>query len=76
MSGVACVEVNSKTHLPGSTKDIINNLVPDMPQTGGIGVILLVIGVFCLAFYGLFTFIVVRKYHTQNNIKKKENQNG
>ena len=76
MSGVACVEVNSKTHLPGSTKDIINNLVPDMPQTGGIGVVLLVIGVFCLAFYGLFTFIVVRKYHTQNNIKKKENQNG
>lgn len=76
MSGVACVEVNSKTHLPGSTKDIINNLVPNMPQTGGIGVVLLVIGVFCLAFYGLFTFIVVRKYHTQNNIKKKENQNG
>ena len=72
MSGVACVEVNSKTHLPGNTKDIVNNLVPTMPQTGGFGTVLLIIGGCCLVFYGLFFFVIVRRYCYYNKQMEKE----
>ena len=71
MSGVACVEVNSKTHLPGNTKDIVNNLVTTMPQTGGFGTVLLIIGGCCLVFYGLFFFVIVRRYCYYNKQMKK-----
>ena len=72
MSGVACVEVNSKTHLPGNTKDIVNNLVPTMPQTGGVGTVLLIMGGCCLVFYGLFFFVIIKRYRYSNKQMKKE----
>lgn len=71
MSGVARVEVNSKSHLPGSNKDIVNNLVPTMPQTGGVGTVLLIIGGCCLVFYGLFFLFIIQKYRSSKNTNKK-----
>lgn len=76
MSGVARVEVNSKSHLPGSNKDIVNNLVPTMPQTGGVGTVLLIIGGCCLVFYGLFFLFIIQKYRSSKKQTKKENENG
>ena len=61
MSGVAKVTINSKSHIPGNTKDIINYLVPEQPKTGGIltvGFIAMMVGAFAM---GAGLFIVIRR---------------
>lgn len=61
MSGVAKVTVNSKSHIPGNTEDIINNLIPEYPKTGGIvtaGFIAVMLGAFAM---GAGVFFVIRK---------------
>ena len=75
MSGVARVEVNSQSHLPGSTKDIVNNLIPTIPQTGGLGVVLIVIGSCCLVIYALFFLFIIRKYQSSKKQMNKEHEN-
>ena len=75
MSGVARVEVNSQSHLPGNTKDIVNNLIPTIPQTGGLGVVLIVIGSCCLVIYALFFLFIIRKYQSsKKQMKEHENE--
>lgn len=75
MSGVARVEVNSRSHLPGSTKDIVNNLIPTIPQTGGLGVVLIIIGCCCLVVYALFFLFIIRKYQSSKKQMNKEHEN-
>ena len=75
MSCVARVEVNSQSHLPGNTKDIVNNLIPTIPQTGGLGVVLIVIGCCCLVVYALFFLFIIRKYQSSKKQMKKEHEN-
>lgn len=61
MSGVAKVTINSKSHIPGNTKNIINYLVPEQPKTGGIltvGFIAMMVGAFAM---GAGLFIVIRR---------------
>ena len=92
MSGVARVEVNSQSHLPGNTKDIVNevnsrsylpgntkdivnSLIPTIPQTGGVGVVLIVIGCCCLVIYALFFLFIIRKYQSsKKQMKEHENE--
>ncbi|MBQ2281132.1 MAG: hypothetical protein II246_08115, partial [Ruminococcus sp.] len=69
------VEVNSRSHLPGNTKDIVNNLIPTIPQTGGVGVVLIVIGCCCLVIYALFFLFIIRKYQSsKKQMKEHENE--
>ena len=75
MSGVARVEVNSQSHLPGSTKDIVNNLIPTIPQTGGLGFVLIVISSCCLVIYALFFLFIIRKYQSSKKQMNKEHEN-